>query len=170
MNTATKSEITVAIDPGLNTSGVAIFKGGYLLDGWSVRTNCKNTDPLPNRIKAMGISIVHLVTTNTSTINNLLVEFPQVYDARKGLQKANSGNSVLPLAAIVGFVCAKVESYKIEYIKPREWKGQLPKNVCVNRVKNTLRIEDNRPERKLTHDGWDAVGIGLWYHGRINKA
>lgn len=56
------------------------------------------------------------------------------------------------------------------YVRPSEWKGQLPKDVCHARVWAVLDAKEQDIVRKALkgmapskrHNVLDAVGIGLW--------
>jgi hypothetical protein len=85
-------------------------------------------------------------------------------------------NDILTLAREAGRVagsCAAAGA-TVRWVKPAEWKGQLPKDVCHRRVRALLTDEERAiltrdcrgmPASKR-HNVLDAVGIGLWALGR----
>jgi len=44
---------------------------------------------------------------------------------------------------------------------PRDWKGQLPKSVIIDRITKRLGVPAVT-RLNLEKDAWDAVGNGLW--------
>lgn len=55
-------------------------------------------------------------------------------------------------------------------VRPHEWKGQLPKEVCKERAQHRLSTAElaQLPKRMSNH-AWDAIGIGLWCLGRFGS-
>lgn len=95
-----------------------------------------------------------------------VVEVPQIYP---GQQQKGNQNDLITLAVSVGrcIEIAKSCGFMTKLVKPREWKGQLPKDVCWSRVKDTLSLEELARIPKLpksrAHNMHDAIGIGTWY-------
>ena len=52
-------------------------------------------------------------------------------------------------------------------VEPSAWKGQAPKQVVANRSKDKLTQREKQAVRPgTTFDGWDAIGLCLWYFKR----
>jgi hypothetical protein len=54
-------------------------------------------------------------------------------------------------------------------VLPNKWKGNLPKKICKDRCKAVLTPEELARVKTEDHNVWDAIGIGLWYLGRLKK-
>ena len=93
------------------------------------------------------------------SVDEVVAEFPKVYP----YERRKSPNDLLPLAANVGACSALGE---LVLVTPQEWKGQMPKDVCHRRILQALG-EDEVIGTK-NHNVMDAVGIGLWYLGRLH--
>jgi len=67
-----------------------------------------------------------------------------------------------------------VERYAAKMVFPATWKGQLKKHVCHARIDLALTPGERKIIPKLAktylHNMLDAVGIGLWYLGRLPKS
>jgi hypothetical protein len=140
----------IAIDPG-ECCGWAIFEGGILTHA--------GADPFGRAVWGAFFPAASLV----------VVERPQIY----GVDKSRADpNDLITLAVKVGRICALAEECgaKCETVLPREWKGNLPKDVCHERALGKLSPDERRalPElpRSVRHNMLDAVGIGLWKIGR----
>ena len=156
----------VAVDPGLNRSGVAVFSGGRLVEVTTVSRTSGPSLPLPERVRVMADAITEFVYPIGSRVS-LAIEFPQIYQRGAGKSKGNP-NSLTPLAALAGLLMASFAS--TAFYLPSEWKGQLTKQASHARIKERLTAsETGRVPPRLAHDGWDAIGIGLHYLGRFER-
>lgn len=165
----------LAIDPGLNACGWALFNKGELLSCGVIRNTAKDGTPLTR-----ALTIAAYVGGNMrASVDEIVFEWPQIYRATKS---KGDPNDLLGLAALCGALAERlsVSSSGIRFVnrvrsyKPAEWAGQLPKTT---RGKASLsprakRITDalNELERGRLidqHDTLDAVGIGLFDLGRL---
>lgn len=147
----------VAIDPG-KVTGVAVFEDGVLVRA----TVCDLEECL-------------LLLENTAPLNrhrlsgDCVIEVPQVYP---GQQQKGDQNDLIKLAIMVGRyeACATTQRFRVVLVKPRQWKGQLPKDVCWQRVRETLTPGELTKLEKLSkskaHNMHDAIGIGTWFQKR----
>lgn len=134
----------LAIDPGGST-GWAVFEDGKLLD-------CGACAPPGLRWRG---------------IQGVLVEMPQKYP-----HDNVDSNNLITLAYRLGRVVGplEIEGVPIRTVHPKEWKGQLSKDVCHlrGRKKMTppeLELMDLRAlplSAKARLDMLDAVCLGLW--------
>lgn len=161
----------LAIDPGKAT-GVALFGG--------------SARPLPERdanqregdlVRATVCTVEEclLFIENAAPIRrgkpagDCIIEIPQVYP---GQQQKGDQNDLINLAVMVGRYSDHAISvgFKIKLVKPREWKGQLPKDVCWRRVKETLTSSEldrlAKVPKSRAHNMHDAVGLGTWFQKR----
>lgn len=93
----------------------------------------------------------------------LVIETPQVY----GGPRDEDPNDLIDLAGVVGAIAATVGGPVEWSPKPREWKGQAPKEISRQRVDNRLtEAEKSRirwPIKSLRHNVYDALHLGLVY-------
>jgi hypothetical protein len=142
----------IAIDPGVHYCGVATYEQGTLLLGeyYSV-------------LETIDYLKAHL----DCKTNLVIVEKPQIYPRAKG-----DPNDLIDLAVVVGQVISFANDYTT--YKPREWKGQVPKDVMVNRIKSKLSTKEishisPRIRTSKLHNVYDAIGIGLFALGRLKN-
>ncbi len=140
------------IDPGLNRSGMAEFRDGRLVDAFVV----ENHEVL-DKASIMAAKIIALGVCGFT-----VVELPRVYRG-----SPVDPEDLIQLACLAGMLRAN------RYVRPAEWKKQIPKtrdidNYIVKKRVVSLLTED---ERKMIKDGkfsdvYDAIGIGLFVLGR----
>jgi hypothetical protein len=150
----------IAVDPGVRKAGVAMFDDGELAAAWLVRGDGPCETAFRVRVE-IGNRIVRDV------VNLLVIEKPQVY-----LEVKIDNNDLIDLSVMVGAVAGNFSS--VRFVLPREWKGQVPKDVMINRIKERLSSEERDRvelpnEKKAQADVWDAIGIGLYRIGRLRK-
>lgn len=102
--------------------------------------------------------------------DTLVIEFPQVYATR--YQKGNQ-DDILQLAGVVGALVHSIEAAVTILYRPREWKGQVPKDIHNARVLASL----SPPEKaaiaecapSLLNNVVDAIGIGRYFLSTISR-
>lgn len=169
----TKKFTILAIDPGLQACGWAIFENSKLAACGLARP-VKSMQPIE-----MMKEIIDQVTLaweqnvgHSAHPDILVAERPQIYQVGKG-----DPNDLIPLAILDGAVWQATEARGVMYPLPREWKGQVPKDVMNKRTLDKLSekeysvVKENlsRMPKSLHHNAIDAIGLGQWAIGRIGK-
>lgn len=153
----------VAFDPGVST-GWALFKdklvacGLITWDGWNAEA--------PEFREAWFATVEEFAPNRVA-----VVELPQVYRAS---QSKGDPADLIDTAFRAGMLASWVQPWcAIKTVMPREWKGQLPKEVHHRRILAALTPEERAvldaceaPRAKM-HNVIDAVGLGLWQQGRM---
>lgn len=157
----------VSLDPGLRGCGLAYWnKHGALLAALYVR-NPRKTSTGPEAW--MGYASGHIPDTDPE---HFISEVPQVY--RAGASKGDP-DDLIQLAGVVGVFSALFSATTYTGVKPREWKGQVPKDVHHARLVKTLTpeelamVEASAPP-SLRHNVLDAVGIGRYWFDLQRRA
>lgn len=157
----------VSIDPGVRDCGVAVWQDKLLQNATLVR--CVKGSP---SIALVSHVVLH-VRRFTKDLGAVVIERPQVYTQNK---LKGDPNDLITLAIVVGQLTQALYTAfrgmpQLLVWRPADWKGQLPKNVSIERTQ--CRISESERERvqlpkavSLQHNVWDAVGIGLRYYGR----
>ena len=160
-------ELLVAIDPGINSLGWALFHLGespkYVVSG-NVEEKTRKL-PIAARIHD---TITDLEKTlppmvfcaNRDDYHNtlLLIEQPENWGSFKTMASTHSGSMqklTLLVGALIQFGWSTIG--RTELVRVSTWKGQLPKSVVQDRLFKTYG------QRFRSHDEADAVGIGDWY-------
>lgn len=184
----------LAIDPGVNSPGAALFSEGQLVGADRV--------PVPASYAAMPdgqrwlevarlIANWALIKAEHGRIYEVAFERPQWYAREKSKGDPNQLAGVAGVAAgVAGMLSIHVNplAYKVHSPKPAEWIGQLSKvcPVCKGKAKKKcvncrgsawetprgryIRKRLSEPELALVpdqNDAIDAVGLGLWALGRL---
>lgn len=165
----------VAVDPGMNCAGLALFRDGQLVGAVSITVPDDVGHEL-KRVSLMAQRIVFEARVILPEAQRLAFEWPQVYDARAGKSKGNP-NNLLPLAALGGALAPMFR--EVEMFTPREWKGQVGKPrskkdpyIITDRVLDRLTDDEAESVRTVpmgAWDTWDAIGIGLHALGRFKR-
>lgn len=179
---------TLAIDPGLDGLGCALFDGPELLQAWyspgppRARTNgiardgAGNLERGPRVWRAVAGSIAWLNDSPSTRPDRVVVELMKVY---VGSRRANDAADLIELSGVNGCVVASFPCADIGGVLARDWKGQVPKPVMLGRIREWLarRAWFDRvlvPEKaSLVHNAIDAAGLGmvaLGLEGRLLKS
>ncbi len=155
-----KESYIISIDPSINFCGYAIHKNKELINYGLLRSLTKHKDFIEKSIYMVD-KIKDLITSIQSLKNNLIIvtEIPQYWGVA-GYMARESG-AIYKLM----FLCGMIVSLKknVVTLTPNDWKGQLPKDVVNNRLRE---IYTNINIAKINHNIVDAIGIGYYY---INK-
>lgn len=166
-----KQDVVLAVDPGIRGCGVALFVEEKLVACAYVANSCR-TGALAREAAAMAVKISEWVEAFEADNHYLrvVVEWPQVYQG--GKQKGDPAD-LLPLAGIgaaLGVLCPSIRT-----VLPREWKGQVPKDVMGRRILSKLTPEETgivdacAVIKSLKHNVVDAVGLGLFDADRLDS-
>ena len=97
----------------------------------------------------------------------VVVEVPCIYPR----ERVKAPNDLIDLAVVAG-ACATLGPLRL--VRPAEWKGQTPKEICNARTRASLsaaevKVLDGRLAgiaKSKHHHVLDAVGMGLWWRAR----
>lgn len=102
----------------------------------------------------------------------IVAELPQVY--RAGRSKADP-NDLVKLAFWLGVKVGSCRYDELHLVLPNRWKGTVPKDIMQTRIDEALSEDERRVldsfkiQKSLKHNLYDAVGIGLWFLGRLTR-
>lgn len=158
---------TLCVDPGKNGCGVAVFLG----DGSLLRAGFVELSPLADifdNAVILGQKVCNWASISAEMQDiQCLVECPQIYP---GPAKTDL-NDLFPLVAVGAAIASSF--YDRNAIKPRDWKGTVDADVMTSRIISKLTsVELTRCEKvrkSKAHNMYDAVGMGLWKFGRLNR-
>lgn len=142
--------VTVAIDPGVQWCGVAVFADGALVSASLEK---------PEKVRS-----------SWAPVDRLTIEVPQVY--RAGLGKGDP-NDLIAVAVEVGRLIESAWTDDVERVRPHDWKGSVPKEIHNARTLAVLSPAERAclpklPKTKM-HNVLDAVGLGLWSLEKRNE-
>lgn len=155
----------LAIDPGLQGTGVAIWKGKtstpILADVLTSRG--AESKEWIDRVNRIAIQVQELAIEHN--VRHIVCEMMEMHMSARAQMMWKSGDFQRTLF-LIGAIYGVCESFIVGFdvTPPSQWKGQLPKSVTIKRVR---RILGDRTCERLGIDkhAWDAVGIGLWHMG-----
>jgi hypothetical protein len=155
----------ISIDPSINNMGVAIWEIGKkeLLFNKLLHPDraCRETD------FSKSVSLLQQVKhwIKVYGVSKMIMEIPEHW-AVAGFEAREKG-SMAKLMFVCGMMASLVQELKeVKLVTPREWKGQLPKQVMENRLRDSYL--PNVDLAKLNDNVVDAIGIGHYYlHGKV---
>jgi hypothetical protein len=167
----------VSIDPGVNQVAFAAWATTYGLPRLDFASAVKSLAspgdfPRSDRWGSMGDAAARVIISLVPKYEelHLVTEIPQVYKRGSG---TGDPNDLVDLAgvvgALVGGIRARMESARVVWSPvPREWKGQLPKEVTQARV--DAELSDGEKARIKwsgeKHNIYDAIHLGLVHFKR----
>jgi hypothetical protein len=155
------------VDPGLNGTGWAVF-----LDIGPVVTNAAPKPPKrtgvirhnpadkPWELRAHEIAGRVKDLIEIFEIQKTVIEFPGLWTSGKSMASATTGD-LFKLTYLIGAMGLFAETPLL--ISPQEWKGQLPKEIVIARIKKLWPAYQEK-----NHEA-DAVGMGFALQGFLNK-
>jgi len=149
----------ISIDPNVNRMALAKWINGKLAATYYLRSDLKGTKNTFLQLHELNIAP-----------DEIAIEVPEIYK-KDGMKKKKS---LMKLDFYAGFACGAlyVPGTIITRYLPKEWKGQVPKDIMAPRILGKLSPTELQnltlPGFKtMDHDIIDAVGIGLKHLGRI---
>lgn len=180
----------LALDPGANSPGVALFDNGRLLAADRVSGSAYKDWEDGQRWLGVARSIVDFVQIASPQwpVTGVVFERPQWYAKAKSKGDPNQLAGIAGVAAnVTGILSCYFRSLVVQSPTPAEWIGQLPKTCpachankkkcpeCRGSAWNTPR--GRRIRSRLTpaelalvpdqNDAIDACGLGLFKLGRL---
>jgi len=163
--------LLVSIDPGVHMAGVAIWRDGKLVTARLLHEKDGNVaEQLTDLVQKQRARICIPGQPYPWEDVELAIEVPQTYDrqhskgAPEDIERLNSAANTYT-DAITKLGCKECARYY-----PKDWKGQVPKDVMIRRIKGRLKPEEKTKivsAGSLTHNIMDGVGIGLKRLGRL---
>jgi hypothetical protein len=102
---------------------------------------------------------------SAANVHLVVIERPQVY-----VKREVDLNDLVTLGIFVGRLTEFYSGCDVEHVLPREWKGQMPKDISWARSQSKLSADEMRIvpvlAKTTVHNMRDAIGIGLWKCGR----
>lgn len=169
-----------AVDPGKHGCGVAVFRGSELIGARYISPGlnplhkadhfCGGSKTNDNYQRAHCVAFEVLWFLNGYRPTSVIVEHMRKYP---GPDKIDI-NDLLDVQTVAAMVAASNSG--VESVYPPVWKGNVKKEVMTTRIRKALSsmeaelIEEYRTwPKSLDHNVYDAIGIGLWKLGRLNK-
>lgn len=153
----------IAIDAGLHSAGWAVFNGDNKLPfpmeaGLAKPMREYRDEEVIARAMHQGDQLAAIARSHSCT--NAIIEMPVYYGAND-----RHAGSIFKLCVCIGAIAGSLnrDGVFVETVDVPVWKGQLPKDVVIRRIKVILGASWD--QFGLDKDMWDAVGIGLWRRG-----
>lgn len=163
----------ISLDPGLRLCGVAVFRDGVLT--WAgLARNTNLTDRGAQAWLSMADAVMHALPMGTllRPPDLLVHELMQVYETKR--QKGDPAD-LIELAGVSGAVVGTLDPRRAISYLPREWKGQIGKEVHHPRARSKLSEQEAATLDRclesvpvsLRHNVMDAVALGLFQLKRL---
>lgn len=156
----------LAVDPGLQHTGFALFNGeGVLQKAWV--SSLQKKLPLEERVAAIDRECR---AGERERAPILAIELMQTYD---GHAAKGDANTLIALAYLSGVLAS--DRLKVVTYTPAAWKGQVPKEIVHERIREIFKRDGGAELLRIPalakgklHNALDAIGIGLVFLGRLH--
>lgn len=163
----------LCIDPGLRGCGVALFHGREVLVADYVKGDLEESHYFAHSILASRVRFWAETHAGAykECFSHIIIEHPRIYP---GVSEKNPNDllDVVAVGAACGALLQEIGPFPTT-VFPSEWKGTVKKSVMTERIKKALSPEELKrcrfTNKSDDSDMLDAVGIGLWHLGRLNK-
>lgn len=167
----------LAVDPSVNSSGVALFVDGALVAAYSVKCPpAARSDGTAGKALAIARAICSWALSHGPAPDELVVEWPVIRAAGKSPADPNDLPGLAGVAMAVAGMLDTIGSVRLTAYKPEEW-AQLSKSRDPGEAWSSqrgARIASRLTPAELArvpaqHDAVDAVGLGLHHLGRLGR-
>lgn len=164
----------VAVDPGINGCGVAVFEcNRRLVEAAYVRNPIK-AGSITDRAASMGLAVTQLIIDLGYWGAEFALEWPRVYASRiREGRTREDPNDLLALAGVQSVIASRGVAALSTCYAPSDWKPSgMKKKPTEFRVRSRLNEIEGlvlaavKCPPSLMHNVIDAVGIGLHHVGR----
>jgi hypothetical protein len=161
----------IAIDPGLRHLGLAVAVDGHIAYASLVRNGSKSRGP------DAWLGMAHAVKQDLERLGlrgewaeTVIVEKMQVYDRANHKEKGKrvDPDDLLELAGVTGAIVGRVFHFSLyRHVSAAEWKGQVPKDVMVERIRGKLSQDVLgqilEVPKSYQHNVIDACGLMMFH-------
>lgn len=154
-----------AIDPGLRQLGLSVFEDTRLVRAELVRNPLKKTRG-PKAWAAMAEAVELAYWSVYSEPPDVYVTECMQVDGRRGRV-----DDLFQLYGVGMYAGHSLCPAEIHGYYPRDWKGSVPKDVMVERIRLKLSSVERKAIQScpdsLRHNVMDSIGVGLFHVGRL---
>jgi len=136
------------IDPGLNGTGWAFFRGARLIKYGTVHSPASKKDEhWLQRANHIAAEIGKVIDSFCDwgghpphAVDLVLIESPRDFQTQKGIAASMSG-AIVKLAWVSGMIAQESVHYcmRVDAIEPAKWKGTMSKKQTQNRIERWAR-------------------------------
>jgi hypothetical protein len=155
----------IAIDPSISEIGVAVFEGHEITRVKRIK-GPKTVGASEGKRMQLLMGHMHHELWSYMTLGaryggwDLVIEWPEVYVSGR-----SDPNDLLLLAGVVGAIVGQFDWRGVYSYRPKDWKGQVPKEIHNDRVLQKLsqkiQTDLGRIPKTYRHNVIDACGLAL---------
>ena len=132
----------IVLDPATRRCGVAVFVEGVLQSAMTVRA--KTT-----------AGVVNMLGTELARADSVVIETPVTH------KRATARHEDLRGLRVMVRLVRKTATCPVLGVTPRQWKGNVPKEITAARALAILSDAERAAIRDDSDDTTDAIGLGL---------
>lgn len=165
------SNITFGIDCGVKYIGISRFENDILSDCAYISSSEKDDPNGALNVYSLVENVrIHDILKGVEQGARVIIEYPEQYSYSPAPR-----SSVQGLAYTAGALTYMLfqQSMSVKLVLPKEWKGQVPKDIFLKRIESRL----NDTERNILnsknfsatkrHNVVDGIGLGLYLLKRM---
>lgn len=160
----------MTVDPSINNLGCAVYRENQLVHHVLLKPDRDAKESGEHEQKTLSMIRQLRKIAETYEAAQIMLEIPE-YWAVGGYAARESGS--IPKMM---FLCGGIYTYfhlrkiPVQTATPRQWKGQLPKDVVRNRMEREMvpRYFTTQEWARIDHNIMDAICIGhFWIFGKV---
>lgn len=152
----------MAIDPGLQGTGIAIWRGPSHVPHIVDVLKGPRGGEWMDRVEVIASFVREFYREHS--IGEVVCEMMEFHGTARSMMSWHG--DLQRTLILIGSIHGRTHKADWRLTPPSEWKGQLPKSVTIHRVQKAIGLRACHQLKIHTH-AWDAVGIGLWHRGVI---
>ena len=164
----------LSVDPGLHKLGWALWsrKGELQVASLCIAPAAKSDmRTWVNMTDALYEQLLDSMDREGRGVNTLVCEMMQAYERNRS---TTNHEDLLQLCGVLGALAHEFQHAEMFEYRPREWKGQVPKEICHTRALAKLSDEERARiqlprDAKAKLDVLDAVALGLFHLKKEKK-
>lgn len=148
----------LSIDPGFRYFAFALFKDAELQDADILKTKSDNWEVWTKQPPSF-LNIAYLLDNYEWEDRKAIIEIPRIN------QNTPNTEAIIKLSLACGAYTSILQAagFEVEWVEPKTWKGQVPKDIMCKRIIAKLsQLEYSNIKKPKDHNVIDAIGIGLW--------
>lgn len=160
----------IAIDPGLQGTGVAVWHLGKLVEARVIDVPSKLRGlPWTERAEFIATAIEQSLFARIG-LQYRAAEFTVVCEFMEGFGGAKmmawKTGDMQRTVYLIGLISGRIWPARFVPVNVGTWKGQLPKHIVEERLRRRMGPALVKKLDPQLH-AWDAIGIGMWARGEF---
>jgi len=166
------SQTVIGIDCGVKYIGISRFDNTQLCDCAYISSSEQDDQNGARNVFSLVENVrVSNILKGVSEDIRVVIEYPEQYAYSPAPRSAVQGLAYT--GGALTYMFHYHLSASVQLVLPKEWKGQVPKDIFLKRIEGRLTeqesiiLDSKKFSQSKRHNVVDAIGLGLYYLKRI---